>query len=81
VWAVTTLDGSQCDERRRPRRRVRRLRYGARHPVAIAAVLSSQFAAITALVGVVALRERPAPRQLFGLVAIGAGVTALALVH
>jgi drug/metabolite transporter (DMT)-like permease len=55
--------------------------YGARDSVAIAAVLSSQFAAIAVLVSVVVLRERPAPRQLFGLVAIGAGVTALALVH
>jgi drug/metabolite transporter (DMT)-like permease len=51
----------------------------ARDGVAVPAVLSSQWAAVATLIGVVLLRERLTPLQLGGVVAILAGVTLVAL--
>jgi drug/metabolite transporter (DMT)-like permease len=51
--------------------------YGARHGVAVAAVLASQFAAIATVVAYVAFRERISPIQVAGVVTIVAGVSAL----
>jgi drug/metabolite transporter (DMT)-like permease len=51
---------------------------GARHGIAVAAVVASQFAALAALGAFVILHERLAPRQLAGLVVIAAGVAVLA---
>jgi len=52
--------------------------YGARHGIAIAAVIASQFAAFTALGAFVVMRERLSSLQLAGLVVIAAGVAVLA---
>jgi uncharacterized membrane protein len=52
---------------------------GARHSVPIAAVLSAQYATLSVLVGVTALRERLAPAQIIGLVLTIGGVTVLSL--
>lgn len=54
---------------------------GARHGLAVSAVLGSQFAAIAAVVGYVVWRERPARIQVVGVVTILAGVTALGLLR
>ncbi|MGZ4386157.1 MAG: EamA family transporter [Gaiellaceae bacterium] len=51
--------------------------WGARHGLAVSAVLASQFAALTALVGFVLFRERLGRIQLAGVVAIVAGVSVL----
>ncbi|MBI5104010.1 MAG: DMT family transporter [Solirubrobacterales bacterium] len=51
--------------------------YGARHGVAVAAVLASQFAAIAAVAGFLLFRERIAPIQVAGVVTIVAGVSLL----
>lgn len=51
--------------------------YGARHDVAIAAVLASQFAAIAAVVGYLAFRERLARVQVVGVATIVVGVSVL----
>ena len=51
---------------------------GARHGIAVAAVVASQFAALAALGAFVILHERLAARQLAGLVVIAAGVGLLA---
>ena len=53
---------------------------GARHSVAIAAVLGSQFAAVASVAAYVFLRERLTRLQLAGVVLIVAGVAALAWV-
>jgi drug/metabolite transporter (DMT)-like permease len=52
---------------------------GARHSVPIAAVLSAQYATLSVLVGVTALRERMAPAQVIGLILTIGGVTILSL--
>jgi drug/metabolite transporter (DMT)-like permease len=54
---------------------------GAQHGIAIAAVLSSQFAAIAALAAFFAFRERLARHQLAGVAAILVGVAALSLLQ
>ena len=51
---------------------------GASHGVAVAAVLSSQFAAIAAIGGFLLFRERLQRLQLVGVVTIAAGITILA---
>jgi drug/metabolite transporter (DMT)-like permease len=51
---------------------------GARHGLAVAAVLSSQFAALAALGAFLLFRERLSRLQLAGLVVIAAGVGLLA---
>jgi drug/metabolite transporter (DMT)-like permease len=51
---------------------------GARHGIAVSAVLASQFAAIAAIAAYVLFRERLAPVQIAGVVVIVAGVGALA---
>ncbi|HEX4525991.1 MAG TPA: DMT family transporter [Gaiellaceae bacterium] len=50
---------------------------GARHGLAVSAVLASQFAAIAAVVGYFAFHERLAPIQVAGIVMIVAGVSVL----
>jgi drug/metabolite transporter (DMT)-like permease len=50
---------------------------GAQHGIAIAAVLSSQFAAVAALAAFVAFRERLARHQVLGVAAILCGVAVL----
>jgi drug/metabolite transporter (DMT)-like permease len=50
---------------------------GARHGLAVSAVLASQFAAIAAVVGYVGFRERLTPIQVAGIVTIVAGVSVL----
>lgn len=54
---------------------------GAQHGIAIAAVLSSQFAAVAALAAFVAFRERLARHQLLGVTAILAGVAVLSVLQ
>ena len=48
--------------------------FGARHGIAVAAVLSSQFAAIAAIAAYVLFRERLSPVQLAGVAVVVAGV-------
>lgn len=55
--------------------------FGARHNLAIAAVLASQFAGIAAVVGWLVFRERLTRVQVVGVVAIVAGVSALSALH
>ena len=55
--------------------------FGARHGLAVSAVLASQFAAISAVVGYVALRERLAPIQVAGVATIVVGVSVLGALH
>jgi drug/metabolite transporter (DMT)-like permease len=55
--------------------------FGARHGLAISAVLASQFAGIAAIVGYVAFRERLASIQVAGIVTIVAGVSVLSVLH
>jgi drug/metabolite transporter (DMT)-like permease len=50
---------------------------GARHGLAVSAVLASQFGAIAAVAGFVSFRERLTRLQLAGVVAIAAGVAIL----
>jgi drug/metabolite transporter (DMT)-like permease len=52
---------------------------GARHGLAVSAVLSAQFAALAALGGLLFFAERLSPRQLAGLVVIALSVAVLAL--
>jgi uncharacterized membrane protein len=52
--------------------------FGARDGIAIAAVTSSQFGAIAAVVSVVAFRERLRRSQVIGVVVIAVGVAVLA---
>ena len=52
---------------------------GARHSIAIAAVLSGQYATISVLIGVTVLRERLDPAQIIGLVLTIGGVTTLSV--
>jgi drug/metabolite transporter (DMT)-like permease len=51
--------------------------FGARHGLAISAVLSSQFATLAALAGLVLFRERLARTQLAGVATVAAGVAVL----
>lgn len=55
--------------------------FGARHSLAISAVLGSQFAAIAAVVAYVLFRERPARIQVLGVVTILCGVTVLGILR
>jgi drug/metabolite transporter (DMT)-like permease len=50
---------------------------GARHGIAVAAVLASQFAALSALGALVVYRERLTRAQVFGIVVIACAVAAL----
>jgi drug/metabolite transporter (DMT)-like permease len=50
----------------------------SRGPVSVAAVISGQFSTLSAVVGVVLLRERLKPHQYIGIVLAGAGTTLLA---
>jgi drug/metabolite transporter (DMT)-like permease len=50
---------------------------GARHGIAIAAVLASQFAAVSALGALVFYRERLTRAQVLGIVVIACAVAAL----
>ena len=52
--------------------------FGARHGLAVSAVLGSQFAALSAVVGYLVFRERLGRIQLAGLAIIVCGVSALA---
>ena len=54
---------------------------GAQHGIAIAAVLSSQFAAVAALAAFVAFRERLARHQVLGVTAILCGVAVLSMLQ
>ena len=54
---------------------------GAQHGVATTAVLASQFAAIAAVVAFVVFGERLARVQVAGIVVIGIGVAALAILQ
>lgn len=54
---------------------------GARHGLAVSAVLASQFAAISAVVGYLFLRERLRPVQVAGVVTIVVGVSVLGALH
>jgi drug/metabolite transporter (DMT)-like permease len=54
---------------------------GARHGLAVSAVLASQFAAIAAVVGYLVLRERLARIQVAGVITIVAGVSVLTALH
>jgi len=54
---------------------------GAQHGIAIAAVLSSQFASIAAVVAYLVFGERLARPQVAGVAAIIAGVAALSLLQ
>jgi drug/metabolite transporter (DMT)-like permease len=51
----------------------------ARGPVSVAAVVAGQFSTLSAVVGIVLLRERLAPHQYIGIALAGAGTTLLAL--
>jgi drug/metabolite transporter (DMT)-like permease len=55
--------------------------FGARHNLAVSAVLASQFAAVVTVVGYVALHERPARHQVAGIVTILCGVTVLGILR
>jgi drug/metabolite transporter (DMT)-like permease len=51
----------------------------ARGPVSVAAVVAGQFSTLSAVVGIVLLRERLTPYQYVGIALAGAGTTLLAL--
>jgi drug/metabolite transporter (DMT)-like permease len=55
--------------------------FGARHGLAVAAVLASQFAAIAAVVGYLAFRERLVRIQVVGVATIVCGVSVLSALH
>jgi drug/metabolite transporter (DMT)-like permease len=55
--------------------------FGARHGLAISAVLASQFAGIAAVVGYLGFRERLGTVQVAGIVTIVAGVSVLSVLH
>jgi drug/metabolite transporter (DMT)-like permease len=54
---------------------------GARHGIAISAVLSSQFATLAALAGIVLFRERLARIQFAGVAAVACGVAILSSIQ
>jgi drug/metabolite transporter (DMT)-like permease len=51
----------------------------ARGPVSVAAVVAGQFSTLSAVAGIVLLRERLRPYQYIGIVLAGGGTTLLAL--
>ena len=53
----------------------------ARGPVSVAAVVAGQFSTLSAVVGIVFLRERLSPHQYVGIAIAGAGTTLLAFAH
>jgi drug/metabolite transporter (DMT)-like permease len=55
--------------------------YGARHGLAVSAVLASQFAAMAAVAGYLGLRERLASIQVAGIVTIVVGVSVLSVLQ
>ena len=55
--------------------------FGARHSLAVSAVLAWQFAAIAAVVGYLGFRERLGSIQVAGIVTIVAGVSVLSVLH
>jgi uncharacterized membrane protein len=55
--------------------------FGARHNLAVSAVLASQFAAVVTVVAYVAFRERPTRHQVVGIVTILCGVTVLGILR
>jgi drug/metabolite transporter (DMT)-like permease len=54
---------------------------GARHGLAVSAVLASQFAALAAVAGYLLFRERLTRGQVAGVAAIVAGVSLLSVLH
>jgi drug/metabolite transporter (DMT)-like permease len=54
---------------------------GARHGIAVSAVLASQFAAIAALAAAILFRERLGRAGILGVVVIGAGVAAVSVLR
>jgi drug/metabolite transporter (DMT)-like permease len=55
--------------------------FGARHNLAVSAVLASQFAAVAVVLAYVVLHERPARHQVVGVVTILCGVTVLGVLR
>jgi drug/metabolite transporter (DMT)-like permease len=55
--------------------------FGARHGLAVAAVLASQFAALAVVAGYLFFHERLTPAQIAGVAAIVAGVSLLSVVN
>jgi drug/metabolite transporter (DMT)-like permease len=55
--------------------------FGARHGLAVAAVLASQFAGLSVVAGYFLWRERLARIQIAGIVAIAVGVSVLSVLH
>ena len=53
----------------------------ARGPVSVAAVVAGQFSTLSAIAGIVLLRERLSPHQYIGIALAGAGTTLLAFAH
>jgi drug/metabolite transporter (DMT)-like permease len=53
----------------------------SRGPVSVAAVVAGQFSTLSAVVGIVLLRERLRPHQYLGIALAGAGTALLALVQ
>ena len=53
----------------------------ARGPVSVAAVVAGQFSTLSAVAGIVLLRERLSPHQYIGIALAGAGTTLLAFAH
>jgi drug/metabolite transporter (DMT)-like permease len=51
----------------------------SRGPVSVAAVVAGQFSTLSAVIGIVLLRERLRPHQYLGIVLAGAGTALLAL--
>lgn len=54
---------------------------GARHSLAVSAVIASQFAGITAILAFLLFRERLVPIQMAGIAAIAGGVAVLSALH
>lgn len=55
--------------------------FGARHGLAVAAVLASQFAGLSVVIGYLFLHERLARVQIVGIAAIAVGVSVLSVLH
>ena len=52
----------------------------SRGPVSVAAVVAGQFSTLSAVAGIVLMRERLTPHQYIGIALAGAGTTLLAFV-
>jgi drug/metabolite transporter (DMT)-like permease len=52
----------------------------SRGPVSVAAVVAGQFSTLSAIAGIVLMRERLTPHQYIGIALAGAGTTLLAFV-